>query len=281
MGTAVDTIAVGDIASRADWSRALEGVDCVVHTAARAHVGTDFRSSSDLYIATNARATLELSDAAARAGVRRFIYLSSIKVNGEETGGRPYAATDEPCPHDVYAKSKWLGEQHVQEVAARTAMDAAIVRSPLVYGPNVRANFLRLLRWVDHERPLPFGAVRNSRSLVSVWNLTSLLLHLLDVPLESCRVWMVSDGEDLSTPELIRRLGTAMNRRVRLIAVPTVALRVAGILTGQQGAIARLCGSLTVDTSPTHDELGWAPPITVDEGLARTAEWYGSSTSKN
>jgi UDP-glucose 4-epimerase len=156
-------------------------------------------------------------------------------------------------------------------------METVVVRSPLVYGPNVRANFLRLMRWVDKERPLPLGAVENSRSLVSIWNLCDLLLHVSKHSAAPGRTWMVSDGEDLSTPELIRRIGAAMDRRVRLLPVPPGLLRLAGGLLGRRAEIARLCGSLAVDITQTRRELEWSPPITVDEAIARTVEWYSSS----
>jgi UDP-glucose 4-epimerase len=234
----------------------------------------DLSSSSHLYMETNAYGTRCLAEAAARAGVRRFVFLSTVKVNGERTVGRAYTATDDPRPMDSYGTSKWLGEKSVFEVAARTGMEATVVRSPLVYGPGVRANFLRLLRWVDGQRPLPLAAVENRRSLVSVWNLCDLLGHLLRCPEAPGRLWMVSDGEDLSTPELVRRIGRAMNRRVRLIAVPTSLLRSCGRLLRREAEIARLCGSLTVDVERTRRELAWNPPVTVDEALARTVAWY-------
>ena len=216
----------------------------------------------------------QLANASAQAGVRRFEYLSSVKVNGEETTDRAYASYDEPRPQDAYGTSKWLAEQHVMEVTARTGMEGVIVRSPLVYGPRVRANFLRMLRWVDKEFPLPLGAIENRRSFVSIWNLCNLLVHVLEHPLAPGRTWMVSDGEDVSTPELIRRLGSAMSRRVRLLPVPVSALRLFGGLIGRRAEIARLCNSLVVNIEPTCRELGWSPPTSVDEALARTTSWY-------
>jgi UDP-glucose 4-epimerase len=268
---------VGDIGSGTDWSRALDGVDLVIHLAARAHILHDAPANSDLYMETNAHGTSRLAEAAARAEVRRFIYLSSIKVNGEETMGGAYAASDEPKPQDAYGMSKWLGEKAVMKAGAAAGMGAIIIRSPLVYGPNVRANFLRLMRWVDKEWPLPLGAIENSRSLVSIWNLCDCLLHVAKHPAAPGRVWMASDGEDLSTPELIRRIGAAMHRRVRLLPVPPRLLQFIGGLAGRKAEIARLCGSLVVDMTPTRRELGWSPPVTVDEAIGRTVEWYLST----
>jgi UDP-N-acetyl-alpha-D-quinovosamine dehydrogenase len=265
---------VGDITSTTDWSSALDGVDAVIHAAARVHVLHDTAASEDLYAEVNERGTMRLASAAAQAGVRRFIFLSSVKVNGEETTGRAYSATNEPHPCDAYGRSKWRGEKCLQEIGATTSMEAVIVRPPLVYGPGVKANFLRLLRWVDKERPLPLGAIDNSRSLVSVWNLCDLLAHLLKHSAAPGRTWMVSDGEDVSTPDLIRRIAHAMGRRARLLRVPASLLRLLGGLAGQGAEVARLCSSLQVDLTRTREELGWSPPVTVDEALARTVEWY-------
>lgn len=276
--SAAEHAVVGDIAAFTDWSIALRDVNCVLHIAARAHVLHDRADDSDLYVETNARGTLRLAEAAAQLGVSRFIYLSTVKVNGEETTGHAFTPFDEPRPQDAYGASKWLGEKSLMEVAARTAMLVSIVRSPLVYGPGVRANFLRLLRWVDAEWPLPLGAVANSRSLVSVWNLCDLLVHLLESPVARGGTWMVSDGEDLSTPDLVRRIGNAMGRRAKLLPVPVGLLHLLGGLTGRRAEVARLCGSLTVDISRTRSELRWSPPVTVDEALSRTVDWYLSES---
>jgi nucleoside-diphosphate-sugar epimerase len=265
---------VGDIGAATDWQAALRGVEVVVHLAARAHVIHDSPINSDLYVETNARGTERLAIASAHAGVRRFEYLSSIKVNGEETTDHAFSSHDEPRPRDDYGTSKWLAEKHVMEIAAKTGMEAVVVRPPLVYGPGVRANFLRLLRWADRQWPLPLGAIKNSRSLVSVWNLCDLLVLLLKHPSAPARTWMVSDGEDLSTPELVQRIALAMGRRARLWPVPEHMLRFVGALTGRKAEIGRLCGSLTVTIEETRRELGWSPPTNVDDALARTVYWY-------
>jgi UDP-glucose 4-epimerase len=272
-GCIAETVVIGDITATADLAAALEGADAVIHAAARTHVLHDSPANADLYMQINARGTLRLAEAAAQAGVRRFVYLSSIKVNGEETN-RAYTPDDEPCPRDAYGMSKWHGERFLQEVAARTRMEAAIVRPPLVYGPGVGANFLRLMRWVDGGWPLPLSSIRNRRSLVSVWNLCDLLLRVLTHPAASGRVWMVSDGDDLSTVELIRRLGKTMDRRVSLLPVPVGVLRAAAALTGRTAEFDRLCGSLFVDIKRTRHDLHWTPPLPVAEGLARTVGWY-------
>lgn len=195
-------------------------------------------------------------------------------MNGEETTGRAYTADDEPHPRDIYGKSKWLGERALFEAAGKGHMEPVVVRSPLVYGPGVRANFLRLLRLVDAQRPLPLGAISNRRSLVSVWNLADLLINVLENPAAAGRAWMVSDGDDLSTPELIRRIAAAMGRQPRLLRVPVGLLRAVGRVVGRTEEVARLCGSLAVDTSTTCRVLGWAAPVSVDEGLRRTVAAY-------
>jgi UDP-glucose 4-epimerase len=265
---------VGEITGRTQWAQALAGTDCVVHLAAQAHILQRSRQARARYHETNAEGTRCLARAAAAHGVRRFVYLSTVKVNGERSGARPFTAADAPHPEDAYAHSKWLGERYLDEAAAGTAMQAVIVRAPLVYGPGVRANFLRLMRWVDHEWPLPFGAARNRRSLVSVWNLSELLLLLLRYPGPAAGTWMVSDGEDLSTPELLRRLAQAMGRRAHLLSVPVPMVLAAGALLGQAAALRRLCTSLAVDVTATRARFAWAPALSVDEALARTVAWY-------
>jgi UDP-glucose 4-epimerase len=271
---AADHVVVGDIGRSTEWRPALASVDTVIHLAARAHVLHDTDEASALYEETNALGTLCLAKTAAESGVRRFIYLSSVKVNGEETSNRAYTAADEPCPRDAYARSKWRAELHVRELGAATHMETVIVRPPLVYGPGVRANFLRLLGWVERGWPLPLGSIRNRRSLVSVWNLCDLLIGLVGNGRGNGATWLVSDGDDLSTPDLVRRIAAAMRKRVTLVPIPAPMLLAGAALLGRRAEAARLCGSLVVDISHTRDALGWTPPLTVDEGLARTAAWY-------
>lgn len=279
--SAVDRAFVGDIGSETDWRSALPDIDAVVHVAARAHVLKDGADRSHLYEETNALGTRRLAEAAVAAGVRRFVYLSTVKVNGEETTGTPYSAQDVPRPVGAYAISKWHGEQYLLEIAQHSQMEVAIIRSPLVYGPSVRANFLRLLKWVDRRLPLPFGSVRNSRSMVNVWNLVDLVTHVLSVTTLPGHTWMVSDGEDLSTPELVRRVGHSMNRDVRLVAVPVRALEHCARLLGRRDEVRRLCGSLVVDSNPVRRLLRWSPPVSVDAAIARTVSWYLSRTPQH
>jgi len=266
--------AVGDIGPTTAWSRVLEGVSIVVHLAGRAHVLHETASDPAAeFMRVNAQGTAALAAAARAAGVRRFIYISSIGVLGLESGERPFSAASPPHPHSVYTQSKLEGE-----IAARSFANAGfeviVLRAPLVYGAGVRANVLRLLRWVDRGWPLPLGAVRNRRSLVSVWNLCDLIRHLLEYPAAVGGTWLVSDGEDLSTPDLVRRMGDAMGRRVRMLPVPVKGLEFLGRVTGRQAQITQLCGSLTIDMAATREQLLWSPPMTVTESLTRTVEWY-------
>lgn len=269
-----ESVVVGDIGPKTDWTAALQGVDSVVHLAARVHVMHETAANANLYVHDNAQGTAALATAAVKSQVRRFVYLSSVKVNGEETTGRPYSSADPPRPLDDYGKSKWQAEQALHRLAAQSAVGFSIVRPTLVYGPGVRANFLRLMKWVDRQIPLPLGALDNRRSLVNVWNVCDLVGLLLERDSPSPGTWMVSDGEDLSTPELIRRIAHAMGRRARLPSIPIAAVSAAGSLLGKRAEVRRLCGSLVVDIASTRKELGWSPPVSVDEGIERTVRWY-------
>ncbi len=270
-----EVVRIGDIGPETDWESALGDVDQVMHLAARAHVPDDDPAGAALYARVNALGTQRLAAAAAAAGIARFILLSTVKVNGERTTQHAaYGPADEPRPQDEYAKSKWAAEQHLTAIAAGSAMQSVIIRSPLVYGPGVRANFLRLMQWIDSGWPLPLALVHNRRSLVSIWNLCDLLLKVMSHGSAPGRTFMASDGEDLATPELVRRLGRAMGRQVRLLPVPVGVLRLCGMVSGREQEIARLCESLAVDISRTREMLDWSAPLSVEEGLARTAAWY-------
>jgi nucleoside-diphosphate-sugar epimerase len=265
---------VGDIGPSTDWSAALTGVDFVVHAAGRAHVLRETAANPDAeFMRVNAEGTAALVAAAVAAGVKRVVYLSSIGVLGNDSGDAAFTAASAARPHNGYARSKLAGEIAARSFAAGR-LEVVVLRLPLVYGPGVRANFLRLLRSIDSGWLLPLGAVKNRRSLVSVWNLCDLVVNVLLNPAAPGRTWMLSDGEDLSTPELIRRIGAAMGRRVRLLPVPVGLMQWGGALTGRQALIRQLCGSLTVDISATRDELHWSPPVSVDEGLVRTIDWF-------
>ncbi|WP_019583479.1 NAD-dependent epimerase/dehydratase family protein [Thioalkalivibrio sp. ALE16] len=254
----------------ADWSEALHGVSAVVHAAARAHV-LDEAADDPLteFRRCNVDGTLELARQAAQAGVRRFVFLSSIGVLGR-SGERPLRFDDPPAPEDDYAVSKWEAEQGLEDLSRETGMEVVIVRPPLVYGPNAPGNFGKLMEWVARGVPLPLGAVTgNRRSLVGLDNLVDLLVTCLEHPAAANRVFLAGDGEDLSTTDLLRRVAAAMGRRARLVPVPPGLLR-AGARAVRRGEMARrLLDSLQVDISDTRETLGWEPPVSVDEGLRR------------
>ena len=254
----------------------LAGQDCVVHLAARVHVMNEaVQDPLAEFRAANVDLTVNLARQAAWAGVRRYIFISSVKVNGEETApGCPFTAADTPQPQDPYGVSKMEAEQALAAIAAQTGLEVVIIRPPLVYGPEVRANFGALLRAVARGVPLPLGAIHNRRSLVALDNLVDLIVTCINHPKAAGQVWMVSDGEDLSTPELIRHTARAMGRSARLVDVPVWLLEIFGKLTGKSSAVQRLCGNLQVDISKTEAVLGWKPPVGVDEGLRRAvAQW--------
>lgn len=251
------------------------GVECVFHLAARVHVLGDRARNEEQFYAENVAATFTLAQQAAAAGVRRFILLSSIKVNGERTErDRPFTAEHAPAPLDPYGRSKWQAERALLEVAASSGMDAVIVRPPLVYGPGVVANFRKLLTLAYANVPLPLAAIRNQRSLISVWNLVDWLWHAGTEPNATGRVWLVSDGHDFSTPALIESLGRAFGRRPRLWKLPVPWLRLAGSIAGRRAEIDRLVDSLQVDIAETRMAMRWTPPLSAEEGIARTAAWY-------
>jgi nucleoside-diphosphate-sugar epimerase len=249
---------VGDIGPSTDWSAALHGVDMVVHTAGRAHILRDTAVNPDAqFMRVNAEGTAALVAAAVAAGVRKFVYLSSIGVLGSDSGAAPFTAASMPQPHN-----------------AGTQLEVVVLRLPLVYGPGVRANFLRLMRLIDSGWPVPLGAVKNRRSLLSIWNLCDLVVKVLLRPAAPGRTWLVSDGEDLSTPELIGRIARAMRRPVRLLPVPVGLMRWLGAVSGRETQIRQLCGSLTLDITDTREQLPWSPPVSVDEALALTVNWF-------
>lgn len=275
------SIVVGEINGSTDWGQFLEGVDIVVHLAARAHLASGSASvrEREPYIEVNAQGTRRLAQACLKSGVRTLLYMSTVKVNGEETFGKPFGPDDTPAPRDHYSESKWLGEQTVQSLCSGN-LRWIIVRAPLVYGPGVRANFLRLMRWVDRGWPLPFGSLHNRRSLVYVENLTDLVVSAVQAERAAGRVLMVSDNEDLSTPELCRRIAEAMGRKLHLWHIPPGLLRVAGHLAGLSAEMSRLTGTLIVDSSSTSTRLDWSPPFSTDRGIAETVEWYLQSPNK-
>jgi UDP-glucose 4-epimerase len=275
-------VRVPALSSETDWSDAVRGVDTVVHAAARVHVMHE-RATDPLaaFRAVNVAGTLALARQAASAGVGRFVFISSIKVNGEETlPGRAFTEHDTPAPADAYGLSKLEAEQGLRSVAASTGLEVVIIRPVLVYGPGVRANFRSMLQALYRGIPLPLGAVDNRRSLVALDNLVDLVIRCTAHPAAAGRTFMASDEEDLSTPELLRRTASALGVRARLFSVPVRALELAGRATGRNAAVRRLCRSLQVSPAGVREVLGWAPPVGVDQALARTAAQFLESTRR-
>ena len=271
------------LATRADsagWHKALVGITTVVHLAARVHVMHDTESDPlTAFRAVNVEGTLYLARQAVAAGVKRFVFISSVKVNGESTlPGQPFTAEDAPAPLDAYGVSKMEAEQGLREIALQTGMEVVIIRPPLVYGPGVKANFAAMMRWLRRGIPLPLGAIHNQRSLVALDNLVDLIVTCLTHPAAANQTFLVSDGEDVSTTELLRRTGRAMGCPARLVPVPASWLKLAASLVGKQDIAQRLCSSLQVDIAKTRDLLGWRPPLPLDQGLKKAAEGYGRET---
>ncbi|WP_175254293.1 SDR family oxidoreductase [Pseudomonas sp. BMW13] len=268
--------------AEADWSRALADVDAVIHCAARVHVMHE-QAADPLaeFRRANVEGTLRLAQQAVAAGVRRFVFVSSIKVNGEQTlPGQAYRADDVSDATDPYGISKREAEDELLALAAETGLEVVIVRPPLIYGPGVKANFLSMMRWLQRGVPLPFGAIGNRRSLVALDNLVDLLVVCLTHPAASGQRFLVCDGEDLSTTELLRRLSAALGRTARLLPVPQALIEWAAILLGRRQLNQRLCGSLQINMDKTRERLGWVPPLSVDQALAKTAAHYLKEISK-
>jgi len=264
-----NSVIVGEIGPETRWRPALTNIDVVIHLAARAHV-TKENASNPLaeFRKVNVEGTLTLARQAAQAGVKRFVFISSIGVNGNHNT-RPFTEQDTPHPAEPYAISKLEAEQGLQELAAETDMDIVIIRPPLVYGPNAPGNFGSLVRWVNKGIPLPLGAIHNQRSLVALDNLVDFIITCIDHPAAANQTFLVADGEDLSTTELLRRVGQAMDKPARLIPVPMGMLKLGATVLGKKAMAQRLCGNLQVDISKAREVLGWTPPVSVDEGLRR------------
>lgn len=270
-----ESVIVGDLASTQNWPEALRGIECVVHLAARVHIMND-RADNPLeaFRHVNVEGTRRLAEAAARAGVKRFVFISTVKVMGEATPDRPFSADDRPLTDDPYGQSKLEAEQLLMQIARTSGMEVTIVRPPLVYGPGVRANFLKLLSAVHKGIPLPFGLMKNRRSLAGVDNLVDFLTLCLIHPRAANEIFLVSDGRDLSTAELVKLIAEAMNRRAMLLPLPPSLMKLAGNLLGKRAEVDRLCGSLTVDIAKNRNLLGWTAPVTVEAGLRETVRWF-------
>jgi nucleoside-diphosphate-sugar epimerase len=272
----IEVTETGDLAAATDWRDAVRDIDVIVHLAGRAHVMQDTAVDPLAeYRKVNVDGTLNLAKQALQAGIKRFIFISTIKVNGEQTPlGHPFHAEDSPSPADPYGISKREAEDGLRELCRRSGMDFVIIRPPLVYGPGVKGNFLTLLRWLDKGLPLPLASVRNKRSLVAVDNLVDLIVTCIDHPSAANQTFLASDGEDLSTPDLLKRTAAAIGKKAYLLGVPVGLLHLAARCAGKTAAIQKLCGSLQLDIGKTRERLGWQPPVDMDQALQATARHY-------
>jgi len=271
----VEIYNIPGLSSNTDFYNALVGVDVVIHSAAHAHVMHDIRvNETDYMREVNVLATLNLARQSVAAGVKRFIFISSIKVNGEFTFvGKPFMASDQPAPNDPYAVSKFEAEMGLHKIALDSGLEVVIVRPPLIYGPGVKANFASLLRWVSFGVPLPFGAINNNfRSLVSLENLVDFVNICVIHPAAAGQTFLVSDGEDVSTSELLRLVAKAMDKKIFLFPIPVDSLELFALLIRKKTLFLRLCNSLQVDIEKNLSLLGWSPPFTLEQGIKRTVE---------
>lgn len=272
----VEVAVVGDIDGATDWTAALEGVDVVIHLAARVHVMKDAAADPLAeFLKVNLYGTSNLAQQAASAGVKRFVYVSSVKVNGEQTTvNRPFTESDEPGPQDPYGMSKWRAEQDLQRIAMETGLEVVVVRPPLVYGPGVKGNFISLLAAIDKGIPLPLASANNLRSLVYVGNLVDALIACATHPAATGQTYLVSDDDDVSTAMLVDLIAQSLGRSSRAFKLPHRLLRAAATLLGRAEQMDRLFGSLRVNDEKLRSELGWSPPYTLEQGLRATADWY-------
>ena len=273
--TKIEYLSVGDISSKINWKGQLNGYDCIVHCAGRAHV-MNKNEDLDVYHLVNTEGTRRLAEQAAAVGVKKFVYLSSVKVNGESTGkidnNKMFTNNDIPEPQDAYSISKFKAEKVLWEISAKTGLEVVIVRLPLVYGKDVKGNLARLIKLVKLGIPLPLSMIQNQRSMIGVDNLVDLIIQCIDHPVAAGKTFLVSDGEDLSTTDLINHIGISMGRKARLFPVPIFLLKLLGSILGKQKEINRLLGSLKVDSSYTQEVLNWTPPVSVTEGIRRMVQ---------
>ena len=275
----VETVSIGHINSTTTWTEALSGVDVIILLAARVHVMKEISTDGGLaeFRKVNVEGTLNLARQAVELDIKRFIFISSIKVNGEETSsGAPYTAEDKPAPVDAYGVSKREAEDALRQLANETGIEVVIIRPPLIYGPGVKANFHSMMRYLDKSIPLPLGAIQNQRSLVALDNMIDLIITCTHHPAAINQTFLVSDGEDVSTPALLKLMAIALGKKAWLIPLPTVVIKQCACLIGKRAIAIRLCGSLQVDISKTRELLGWAPPVKINDALLKTAKFYKS-----
>lgn len=275
----IENIAVGNIDENTAWQNVLTGCSVVLHLAARVHVMQDGAVDPlSEYRSVNVQGTLNLARQAATSGVHRFVFVSSVKVNGESTQpGNLFSPDDMPTPLDFYGVSKMEAEQGLRDIAVQTGMQLVIIRPPLVYGPGVKANFAALMRAVQKGWLLPLGAIRNQRSLIGLDNLVDFIITCITHPKAANQTFLISDGQDLSTTELVRSMAQAAGVPARLLSVPVWALELAGRLVGKEAVVQRLCGNLQIDSSKARELLGWTPKVSVQEGLRKAMHGIGQS----
>lgn len=272
----IKSFCIDDLDDLVDLTKPLKDVDVVFHLAARVHVMTDKHIDPLAeYRRVNVKFTMNLARQAASFGIKRFIFVSSIKVNGELTEKDiPFKADDNPNPQDPYGISKWEAESALMELAKKTDMEVVIIRPPIVYGPGVKANFLSMIKMLDIGIPLPFRNVRNKRSLVFIDNLVDLLVRVIDHPKAAGQVFLVSDDHDVSTTTLLKSMSSALGKKEKLIPIPLFLLKAIFYLIGKAGLSHRLLGSLCLDISKTKELLNWSPPVSFEEGIEKTARSF-------
>ncbi|MBV5341160.1 MAG: SDR family oxidoreductase [Deltaproteobacteria bacterium] len=272
----VQTFVMGEMIHSTDWMLALKSINVIIHLAARVHVMHEIADdplAEFRYV--NVEGTLNLARQAATAGVRRFVFVSSVKVNGESTVlDKPFSPDDYPDPRDPYGISKREAEDGLFAISRETGMEVVIIRPTLVYGPGVKANFYTMMRWLHKGVPLPFGAVQNKRSLVALDNLVSFIVHCLDHPKAANEIFLISDGEDVSTTELLQKMANAFGKKALLLPIPVELMKLFANILGKGDVAQRLFGSLQVDSSKARDLLGWRPVTTMDEQLKKTADAF-------
>jgi len=269
----VEGVVVGELGPDTDWSLAIRGIDVVIHLAARVHVMHD--SSIDAYDRVNVSGSRHLAETAALLGVKRLVFVSSVKAMGEASPRDfPWTEEDECSPEDSYGKSKLAAELALHGVAGRTNLEVVILRPPVVYGPEVTANIYRLLQIVDCGWPLPLGSVENRRSFIYVGNFADAIVKAIEHPKASGETFLVSDGKDISTSELIKAIARALGKPAHIFPMPTMLLEIAGRILGKSDEVDRLLGSLVVNSSKISRLLGWQPPLTIEDGLVKTVQWY-------
>jgi nucleoside-diphosphate-sugar epimerase len=265
---------IGEINKKTKWSKALDGVNCIIHCAAKAHEMEKLETNSlETYRKVNVEGTINLAEQAAACGVKRFIFLSSIKVNGEKTEkSKIFKNNDIPKPEDIYGISKWEAEQGLWKISKETGLEVVIIRAPLVYGPGVKGNLKRLIKLIRFRIPLPFSLIKNQRSLIGIDNLVDLIIRCIDDNRAPGNTFLVSDEKDLSTLDLLRQIASSKGFSVRLFPLPLSLLKFFGFFLGKKTEIDRLIGSLQIDISHTKETLDWAPRISVEEGFRRMAQ---------